>query len=138
MVSWRDTASEAAQGDLDGLLDTALTMAEQRLSERGEFYPFALVVNRSGGTEIVAAGTGSAQHAQELNVRAVVGMRAEIRAAALVVDVRLPESGGDGIDVHLEHAEGTALSVLEPYRVEHGEVIAGGLEAFSAQRRIWQ
>lgn len=138
MVSWRDTASEAAQGDLDGLLDSALTMAEQRLSERGEFYPFALVVDRSGATEVVAAGTGSAQHAQELNARAVVAMRADIRAAALVVDVRLPETGGDGIEVHLEHAEGTALGVLEPYRVEHGEVIAGGLEAFSAQRRIWQ
>ncbi len=113
-------------------------MAEQRLSERGEFYPFGLVVDRSGGTRVIAVGTGSAQRAQELNVQAVVGMRAEIRAAALVVDVRLPETGGEGIDVHLEHAEGAALSVLEPYRVERGEVLPGGLEAFSAARRIWR
>ncbi|WP_175648027.1 hypothetical protein [Nocardia donostiensis] len=50
--------------------------------------------------------------------------------------MRLPEIGGDGISVFLEHAEGVALSVLEAYRLDAGEVVPGTLEAHSERRQI--
>ncbi|MEV2224411.1 hypothetical protein AB0E01_31675 [Nocardia vinacea] len=137
MVAWREAASDEAQSDLDGLLDEALTLAERRLSERGQFFPFGLVVDSSGATQLIAADAQAAQQAHESNIRAVAAMRAQVRAAALVVDVRLPETGGDGIEVFLEHAEGIALNVLEPYQLQGEVVVGGALEASTAQRRIW-
>ncbi|MGV9674776.1 hypothetical protein ACWDSJ_05820 [Nocardia sp. NPDC003482] len=138
VATWRDRVSESAQNDLDGLLDTALTMAEERLGAEGVFHPFGLVVAAStGGTDVVSLPFGPSDRARDNAFRAVRGMRSRIRAAAVVVDVRLPETGGDGVDVFLEHAEGVALSVLEPYRIEDGEVRPEPLEAHSEARRIW-
>ncbi|WP_067839707.1 hypothetical protein [Nocardia lijiangensis] len=137
-MSWRDTTSEAAQADIDDLLDVALNMAEERLSERGQFVPFGVVIDRSGGRRVITSEADSAQRAHQMNFQAVSSMRSQIRAAALVADVRLPETDSDGVEVHLEHAEGPAISVLEPYRIEQGSVVAEALEGFTAQRRIWQ
>ncbi|WP_216897721.1 hypothetical protein [Nocardia alni] len=138
MATWRDRVSESAQEDLDGLLDVALTMAEERLADKGAFYPFALVVNgETGVVDVVGLPYASAPQAQELGYRAVGAMRSQIRAAAVVADVRLPETGGDGIDVFLEHAEGIALGILQPYHLADSEVVPGSLEAHSAQQRIW-
>ena len=137
LATWRDQVSAIAQGDLDGLLDSALNMAEERLAEAGEFFPFGLVVTRDGATEVVAAPPVDAERAQQLGYQAIGAMKAEIRAAVMVTDVRIPETGGDAVEVFLEHIEGVALGVLEPYRIVAGEIIAGQLEAHSEQRRIW-
>lgn len=137
MATWREHTSATAQADLDGLLDAALGMAEHTLAERGAFHPFGLVVDRDGRTEVIAVESGPAQLAQEHAYQAIAARRKEIRAAAVVTDVSLPETGGDAIDVQLEHAEGTALSVLEPYRIVDGDVRPEPLEAHSEQRRIW-
>lgn len=136
-MSWRDTTSEAAQADLDGLLDSVIVLAETKLAERGEFYPFAMAVGLDGATRLVEAGVGTARQARELNLRALRGMRSQIRAAALVVDVRLPETSSSGIEVHLEHVDGPAIGILEPYTITGGEVSAAPLEGFTAQRAVW-
>ncbi|MEV0296067.1 hypothetical protein [Nocardia sp. NPDC050710] len=137
VVSWRESASAAAQADLDGLLEAALDMAESRVAESGEFYPFGVVVDKHGRTEIIAAGVGSAQEAQRFVYRAISDRRRDLRAAAVATDVRLPETTGDAIEVHLEHAEGTALGVLEPYRIEGEDVVTSSLRAYSEARKIW-
>jgi hypothetical protein len=129
--------SESAQEDLDGLLDTALTLAEGRLETGGEFFPFALVVKTGGMTDMVALPPMSAQQAQQMSYQVLGGMRTEIRAAAVVVDLRAPEKNRDVIDVFLEHAEGIALSVQEPYLLDDGEVLSEGLEAHTEKKRIW-
>src|SRR4051812_44408926 len=54
MASWRDTASEQAQHDLDSLTDAALTTAEQELTVRGSFHPFGVVRTQGGETRLVA------------------------------------------------------------------------------------
>ncbi|WP_280425300.1 hypothetical protein [Nocardia carnea] len=136
-MSWRDNAPEAVQADLDGLLNSAISLAEKKLSERGEFFPFGMAVEIGGGMRMVEAGAGTAQAAWEMNLQALRGMRGEIRAAALVVDVLLPETDSSGIQVHLEHVDGPAIGVLEPYTLAGTEVSALPLEGFTAQRAVW-
>jgi len=138
LASWRDRVSEPAQEDLDGLLDTALILAEERLAARGTLSPFVLAVDRqTGATDLVGVPDGPAQQARESGYRAAVGIRTRIRAAAVVTDVSLTETGGDAIAVYLEHAEGVALSVAQPYRLEDGEILTDDLEARPERRRIW-
>lgn len=47
----------------------------------------------------------------------LIEQRAELRAAVVVADVRLPELGSDAVRLTMEHAEGTGLEVLVPYRL---------------------
>jgi hypothetical protein len=58
IMSWRDNAPEPVQADLDGLLDSAISLAEKKLSERGEFFPFGMAVDTGGGMRMVEAGAG--------------------------------------------------------------------------------
>jgi hypothetical protein len=58
MTSWRDSASQQAQADLDGLLNITLPFAQQVLAKRGEFYPFAGTVTGGGETRLLAGGLG--------------------------------------------------------------------------------
>ncbi len=65
--------------------------------------------------------------------------RGEIRAAAVVADVRLVSAGGDAIQVEVEHAQGTALTVLLPYnkkRFGRG-VEFGDLRLSAGTRKVW-
>lgn len=136
-MSWRDSVPERVQADLDGLLDAAIGLAEKKLSERGEFFPFAMAVDASGGTRVIESAADTAQQAREVNISALRRMRSEIRAAAVVVDVLVPETGTAAIEAHFEHRDGPAISVLEPYTVTGGEVSAEPLEAFTAGHVVW-
>jgi uncharacterized membrane protein len=44
MASWRDSASEIAQDDLDALFNAVLPFAEKTLGKSGEIYPFCASV----------------------------------------------------------------------------------------------
>ncbi len=112
-------------------------MAEERLAQQGGFYPFSMAVDTSGGRKLFESATGDALAAKELSVSTLRAMRAEIRAAAVVVDVALPETGSSGIEVHLEHVDGPAISVLEPYTISGSDVRAEPLEGHTAQHVIW-
>ena len=145
MASWRDTASAQAQADLDGLFDTASEFARQQLEKRGEFHPYAVVVRTDGETAFVDASLAvDTDQPSSVDIIAacretLAATRDELRAAAVVADVRLVSMGGDAIQVEVEHAEGTAITILLPYtkkRFGRG-VQFGELRASAGTRHVW-
>jgi hypothetical protein len=142
MTSWRETTSQQAQEDLDALLELTLPFAKQQLAEHGEFFPFAAAVGADGAPRLIAADPGLGERPASTDVldQLVGGLReqaGDIRAAALVDDVRVGES--DAARVELEHRDGQAICVLLPYkrrRLRRG-VDYGELGAAPAQPRIW-
>jgi len=139
MPSWRDTASQQCQDDLDGLLNMTLPFAQQMLKKGGEFYPFGAATSTAGEELLLSAEddhpASTAVLASLLN--GIRHDRAVYRAVAICSDVRLPDS--DAVRVELEHQEGQAMAVLMPYRkkrfsrgVEFGELRAG-----TANRQVW-
>jgi hypothetical protein len=142
MSSWRDTASDIAQRDLDELLGTCLGFAQQQLAEHGEFFPYAAAIRLDGRVEMVASRPElTSERPESAAVIAsceatLTEMREELRATAVVADVRT--SSGDGIQVNLEHVEGSTLVVLLPYsRRRFRTVKYGQLSAASGIPHIW-
>jgi hypothetical protein len=143
MVSWRDSASQQVQDDLDGLVNAALPLATQRLDEHGEFFPFGVALNDAGEARVVAGDPGQGERPPSAAVLATIveGLRGErdaMRAVALVADVRLAD--GDAVRVELEHREGQAIAVLLPYKKKRfGRGIEyGGLTAGLGTAQIWR
>jgi hypothetical protein len=142
MTSWRETTSQQAQEDLDALLELSLPFAQQQLAEHGEFFPFAAAVGADGAPRLIAADPGLGERPASTDVldQLVGGLReqaGDIRAAALVADVRAGES--DAARVELEHRDGQAICVLLSYkrrRLRRG-VDYGELGAAPGQPRIW-
>jgi hypothetical protein len=142
MTSWRDSASQQSQDDLDGLLKVTLPFAQQMLAKSGEFYPFGAAVTASGETQLIAGDPTQGERPASTEVLSSMldGFRqdrAGFRAVALCSDVRLTDS--DSVRVELEHRDGHAMAVLMPYKkkrfgraVEYGE-----LRAATADKQVW-
>jgi hypothetical protein len=62
-----------------------------------------------------------------------------IRAAAVVLNVSLPEPRADAIEVDLEHVEGVAVAVTMPYTRQRflRRMRYGTMSAQRRSRRIW-
>lgn len=141
MTSWRDSASQQAQADLDALLNITLPFAQQMLAKRGEFYPFGATVTAGGETRLLAGDLGQ-EHPGTADVLSLLVERLRqerpgLRAVAICSDVRLSDS--DGIRVELEHRDGHAMAVLMPYKkkrfasgVEYDDLRGG-----AANKQVW-
>lgn len=144
MPSWRDSASPQAQQDLDRLLEPALGFAQQQLAQHGEFFPYAVVVRTDGQTEMVTARPDATSDppasADVIDAcrTTLAERRDQLRAAAVVADVRLPD-GSDAVQVELQHTQGTALTILLPYsKKRFGRSIDyGQLRAAAGTRHVW-
>jgi len=135
MTSWRDSASQPAQDDLDALLNVSLPFAQQMLDSRGEFFPYAAAISEAGASRLIAGDPGDGEHPLSTDVISLIveGLRNErdtLRATAIVSDVRI--AGSDAVRVECEHREGQAFAVFLPYTkkrlrrgVEYGELNAG-------------
>ncbi|MXG92075.1 hypothetical protein [Nocardioides flavescens] len=143
MDSWRDTASQQAQDDLDGLLPLVLDFAKQQLDNRGAFYPYAAVVGTDGVQRMTSADVGSdkPESAELLSLltEGLIGDRDQLRATAIVTDVHVAELNSDAVRVALEHREGVALTVLMPYRITRFRRGAGyaDMQASRGDTVIW-
>ena len=118
MSSWRDSATQQAQDDLDRLVNAALQFAQQMLDQHGEFFPYGIALTADGEMAMVAADSGGSDRPASSDVLATLldGFqrdRASLRATATVSDVRL--SSSDAIRVELEHRDGHAMAVVLPY-----------------------
>ena len=119
-----------------------LPVAERRLEEHGDFYPYGGYVDTEGkivhvGAQIEDADRPLSQPLIDLlreNVRALAGEK-KSTATAVIFNVRilLPGTGekSDAIQVCLDHEVGDSAEVFFPYRLEEGQVSYG--QAF-AQR----
>lgn len=141
MTSWRDTTSQHAQEDLDGLLDAVLPSAQKTLVERGELLPFGAVVGVDGGIAMLADPC-LGEHPSPVDVLEAVyaGARDEAgagRAVAVVADVWT--MGGDAVRVELEHRDGVSLVVLLPYKRAWltRKLTIGEMSTATAPPRIW-
>jgi hypothetical protein len=136
--------------EIELLLNHLLPLAERMLSEHGEFYPYAAIMDSGGEVQAVSAAADEdhpdvgelllALHT-ELRERAVDGT---IRASGIASDVTLtdPDSGEvkDAVQLELDHAETEAVDVYVPYTsgddgVQFGELVAASGQApiFSAE-----
>jgi hypothetical protein len=142
MSSWRDSASQQAQDELDGLLNATMPLAKQMLEKQGEFYPFGVALSADGETRLWAGDSGQGEHPASRDVLSLVvdglrSSRADLRAVARCFGVRLADS--DAVRIDLEHREGHALAVLMPYkkkRLGRG-VEYSDLRASAANKQVW-
>ena len=142
MSSWRDSATQQAQDDLDGLLSATLPLAQQMLSKNGEFYPFGATVSADGQTRLLAGDPGQGEQPASADVISLLvgGLRQhrdDLRAVAICFDVRLPDS--DAVRVELEHRDGHAIAVFLPYkkkRLGRG-VDYHDLRGATANKQVW-
>jgi hypothetical protein len=143
VTSWRDSASETAQTDLDNLLNAVLPFATEKLDKHGEFSPFGAAVTTEGEIRLLAADPGDEQPpSQQVLDMLIAGAQSEresLRAVGLVSDVSLSEPRTDAVRAELEHSEGPAMAVHLPYKKKRlGRGIEyGSLMAAASERRVW-
>jgi hypothetical protein len=142
MTSWRDSASDLTQADLDGLLNTLLPFAQQELEKLGEFFPFGAIVTAEGETKLLGADEMQEERPDSANILSMLqaeakNTRDELRAVGICSNVRATDS--EAIKVDLEHSEGTALAVLLPYTQKRfGRGIEySALQAEVATNQVW-
>jgi hypothetical protein len=106
--SWRDKASAEAQADLDGLAELLLGVARGQLAKRGALAPCGAAIDPYGAQrlyETTPEGAGEVIDSSQTISTMVDGLRAqraELRAARIAFDVRLPQEQRDAIAVDLE------------------------------------
>lgn len=142
MTSWRDTVSEQAQADLDGLTDAAVNLALETIAARGEFLPFALAVSVDGERQVIAPDyPTSAAVVEQLAAhwRAVTALKDSLRAAVVALNVTLTDPHRDGIEVSVEHREGAAVGLIFPYTTgADGAVELQAPSAHAMNPRLWR
>ena len=123
------------KADCEKLLDELIPFAEKMLREYGEFLPFGGYMLPEGA--IVHAGAQSGEeHPPSQDLIDILrgayqkkASRREVRATALVYDVRVKPPGGDQVQdailVELDHETHYSIRVVFPYRLLNGAISRG-------------
>jgi hypothetical protein len=144
-TSWRETVPESTATDLENLLGTGISAAQEQLQRNGGFLPFALTVQNDGEVRLVAVSPADAQEGSDgdFDADAMISdltallrqNREDFRAAAVVSDILLLEEDSDAIYVATEHREGPVFAAVLPYSAdavtrtwEFGELAADASE----------
>lgn len=138
--AWRETASQQAQDQFGVLVDGGFGTAQDALKSSGAFLPFAVawptgadapeVVQMEGSGDVSVVMGATLDHLKE--------RRDALDAYALVMDAGVV--GTDGISVQLEHREGVALNVLQPYKKKklgRGFEFSTDLVSEDGERHVW-
>ncbi len=143
MTSWRDTVTERAQADLDGLTKAAVDLAVESIRASGEFRPFALAVTMDGERTVIAPDHPASTEVTVVEQlaarwRAVIDVKDSLRAAAVALNVALTEHQGDGIEISIEHREGASVGLIFPYTIgTDGTVELEPASEHAMNPRIW-
>ncbi|GAB3518744.1 hypothetical protein [Arthrobacter monumenti] len=113
--------SQQVQDDLNKLIGTGLSMAQEQLEDQGAFLPAALIVNNDGEVRMVAVSP--ANDDEDIDAEAMITdlytvlaeQKANHRAVAVISDVHLPDEDTDAIFVASEHSEGVAIAAVQSY-----------------------
>jgi hypothetical protein len=143
--SWRDSVPESTATDLENLLGTGISAAQEQLQRNGGFLPFALTVQNDGEVRLVAVSPADAEEGSDgdFDADGMIGdltallrqNREDFRAAAVVCDILLVEEESDAIHVATEHRDGPVFAAVLPYSAdavtrtwEFGELAADASE----------
>ena len=130
---------------LDDILDALLPFAHQLLDKHGEFFPFGAAMGRDGKISMVAGDTGT-EHPPSVEVTELIRAamtrdRDKHVAVGLCYDVRFRTSAAaaptDAICVSLEHRDGMAVDVFEPYAKRGTKIEYGSLSAQQGRKTVF-
>jgi|SRR5437773_1060635 len=131
---------------LDDVLDAMLPFAHQMLDKHGEFFPFGAAMRRDGKVNMVA-GDAENEHPASEQIMDVIrrGMRRrheEYLAVGVCYDVRVRPNAEaqptDAICISLEHRDGTAVDVFEPYTKHRSTIDYGPLFAQPGRKTVFE
>jgi hypothetical protein len=147
--SWRDSVPDGTATDLENLLGTGVSAAQEQLQRNGGFLPFALTVQNDGEVRLVAVSPADAAEGSDgdFDADAMISdltallrqNREEFRAAAVVCDILLVEEDSDAIHVAAEHRDGSVFAAVLPYAANAGKQTweFGELTADASEPAIW-
>jgi hypothetical protein len=123
--SWRESVPDGTATDLENLLGTGVSAAQEQLQRNGGFMPFALTVQNDGEVRLVAVSPADAAEGADADFDADAMIsdlqellrqnRDDFRAAAVVCDILLVEDDSDAIHVAAEHRDGSVFAAVLPY-----------------------
>lgn len=147
--SWRDSVPGSTATDLENLLGTGVSAAQEQLQRNGGFLPFALTVQNDGEVRLVAVSAADAREGSDgdFDADAMISdltallrqNREDFRAAAIVCDILLVEEDSDAIHVAAEHRDGSVFAAVLPYAANAGTQAweFGELAADASAPAIW-
>lgn len=123
-----------AREDLTHLLNNAVDVAVELLSETGEFDPFAIAMRENGDMVQIAPEEESGDLDADEVVEKLYGLlkrsRAEYKAIAIVADVTLEDEEDEpmtaAISVSLEHIDDEPINCYVPYEITDKDEIELG------------
>ena len=146
---WRDSVPDGTATDLENLLGTGVSAAQEQLQRNGGFLPFALTVQNDGEVRLVAVSPADAAEGSDgdFDADAMISdltallrqNREDFRAAAVVCDILLVEEDSDAIHVAAEHRDGSVFAAVLPYAANAGTQTweFGELAADASEPAIW-
>ncbi|MGC7346835.1 hypothetical protein [Mycobacteroides abscessus] len=120
-MEWRSIASPQAQDDVDKLFGDAIKFVAVELAHADDFAPFMMVISLAGEISVRRSAIATTPRDEAGVVRGLElpGDGDQLRARAAVLDVTaLVPVAGDAIKIKIEHAEGIAIDMLVPYRID--------------------
>lgn len=138
-----------SRDDLNELLNAAVDVATDRLTDASEFAPFALAMQSADGEilHLEPDEEDGADDPEQVRAILVAGLRegasqGRYRAVAIVSDVTLEDDEGEAISsavhVSLEHADDEPVTCIVPYDIGEEEVQLGDLAAEPGDRVVFR